>query len=107
MDSSSQKRFKTISYLEGLSFLLLLGIAMPLKYMAGLPAAVKYVGWAHGLLFILYVFALFELRREWSTRKLGIGFVASLLPFGPFLFERFSAKLAAENAELIPVQTAE
>eukprot|EP01031_Cornospumella_fuschlensis_P007196 gene7196-8921_t len=50
---SSVAFVRRIAFMEGVSFLLLLGIAMPLKYFAGLPAAVKYVGWAHGLLFIL------------------------------------------------------
>ncbi|MCZ8134288.1 MAG: DUF3817 domain-containing protein, partial [Algoriphagus sp.] len=46
------RRFKWISLIEGLSFLILLGIAMPLKYMFDMPLAVTYVGWAHGILFI-------------------------------------------------------
>jgi integral membrane protein len=67
----------------------LLGIAMPLKYMAGLPMAVKYAGWAHGLLFVLYMITLLqaalEKRWKWSTALLA--FIVSFLPFGTFWFE--------------------
>ncbi|MFW5972756.1 MAG: DUF3817 domain-containing protein, partial [Bacteroidota bacterium] len=48
-------RLRLIGFIEGLSYLALLGIAMPLKYMAGMPMAVRYVGWIHGVLFVLYV----------------------------------------------------
>jgi len=58
------KRFKWISLLEGLSFLILLGIAMPLKYVFDMPLAVRYVGWVHGLLFIIYIYAVFPTARS-------------------------------------------
>ena len=65
------RRFKWISLIEGLSFLILLGIAMPLKYMFDQPLAVTYVGWAHGILFILYIYTVFptsqKLVRLFST----------------------------------------
>lgn len=51
----SIKNFAWISMAEGTSFLVLLLIAMPLKYMANMPLMVKYVGWVHGVLFILYI----------------------------------------------------
>ena len=75
---------------EGVSFLVLLGIAMPLKYMAGMPLAVKLVGWLHGLLFMIFCVALLRtlLLARWPiTRCAGI-FIAALLPFGPFLVDR-------------------
>jgi integral membrane protein len=83
-------KFKTISYLEGISFLLLLGIAMPLKYIWEMPIYVKVVGWAHGVLFILYFFYALKTSKEenWSRKKLIESGVASLLPFGPFIFEK-------------------
>ena len=75
--------------LEGVSFLLLMGIAMPLKYFAGMPEAVKYTGWAHGLLFIGY--SLANLNALLAGRILFkdsvIAFVASLVPFGPFVVD--------------------
>lgn len=83
-------RFRFIGILEGISFLVLLGIGMPLKYMAGIPEVVKYVGWAHGILFILYMMALLQvvLAYNWSFAKAAFGFVASLLPFGPFILDK-------------------
>lgn len=76
--------------LEGISFLLLMGVAMPLKYLAGMPEAVRYAGWAHGLLFITYGMVIFA---AWSDGKIPfriamMAFVASLLPFGPFVIDR-------------------
>ena len=64
-NSSNQiKQFRWLSLAEGTSFLILLLIAMPLKYMADMPLMVKYTGWAHGLLFVLYVFQLIYLGIE-------------------------------------------
>jgi integral membrane protein len=92
MDNTSPiiRRFRVIAILEGISFLVLLGIAMPLKYMAGQPLAVKYVGWAHGLLFILYILLAVPLftRLKWGMERVyGVG-IAALLPFGTFVLER-------------------
>ncbi len=74
---------------EGLSFLLLLGIAMPLKYLAGRPEAVRLVGSAHGGLFVIYiVVALIAARRfAWPWHRFAIAFIAAFLPFGPFWFD--------------------
>ena len=84
------KRFKWISLAEGLSFILLLGIAMPLKYRYGMPLAVKYLGWLHGLLFVVYGYVLFPTAShlKWSFGRIFFALVASVLPFGPFLFDR-------------------
>lgn len=83
-------RFRLIGFYEGLSFLLLLGIAMPLKYFFDMPLFVKYVGWAHGVLFILYMYALLQvaLVHKWTVGKAAAGVVASLLPFGPFILDK-------------------
>jgi integral membrane protein len=82
-------RFRLVAILEGISFLILLLIAMPLKYMAGLPMYVKYVGWAHGVLFILYVIFLTQAWMEynWKLKKVALAFLASLLPFGTFVLD--------------------
>ena len=79
-------RLRLVALLEGVSFLVLLLIAMPLKYLAGQPAAVRQVGMAHGLLFVLYVFLLIQqsIERGWPFRKALLGFVASLVPLGTF-----------------------
>jgi integral membrane protein len=82
-------RFLQIGWLEAASYLLLLGVAMPLKYLADMPAPVKYLGWAHGLLFIGYLVALawVVLGRKWPLYWGILGFVAALLPLGPVAFE--------------------
>lgn len=87
----SIKRFILISILEGLSFLVLLGIAMPLKYFAGYPMAVTIVGSLHGLFFVLYMIALAfaALKNRWSFGLVFGGLVASVLPFGPFVFDSY------------------
>jgi len=83
-------RFKWISLADGLSFILLLGIAMPLKYRYGMPLAVKYLGWLHGLLFVVYAYVVFPTAShlKWSFGRIFFALVASVLPFGPFLFDR-------------------
>lgn len=82
--------FRIISTLEALSYLLLLGIAMPLKYVWHKPEMVEYVGMAHGVLFVAYVLAALVLYKQlsWSLKSLAIVLVCSLLPFGPFYAER-------------------
>jgi integral membrane protein len=83
---SSLGRLRIIAFLEGISFLLLLGIAMPLKYMAGIPEGVQIIGMAHGVLFVLYVLLLIQvtIEKNWSWTKAALGFLASLVPFGTF-----------------------
>ncbi|AUX23197.1 membrane protein [Sorangium cellulosum] len=84
------RQLRLIALLEGLSFLLLLFVAMPLKYLAGLPLAVRVVGSAHGLLFVLFVAALVRAaaRHRWSIGRASLAFVSSLVPFGTFVFDR-------------------
>lgn len=84
------RRFRTIAIAEGISFLVLLFIAMPLKYFADMPMAVKVVGWAHGVLFIGYWVAAVPLftKLKWEAERIiGLG-LASILPFGTFVLER-------------------
>ena len=80
-------RLRVIGCGEGISFLVLLGVAMPLKYLAGRPGAVRVVGMAHGVLFLLYVAAALQARRaqHWTWRRTGLVLLASLLPAGPFV----------------------
>ncbi|MCA9648755.1 MAG: DUF3817 domain-containing protein [Myxococcales bacterium] len=78
-----------VGRLEGVSFLLLLGVAMPLKYLADLPQLVTWVGWAHGLLFVGFIAALGSAHRHegWSWPTLLGGLAASVLPTGTFVLE--------------------
>lgn len=84
------KTFKIISTLEAISFLVLLGIAMPLKYIWNMPEMVRIVGMGHGVLFLLYVAGAVYVSQllNWSIKKLVIAVLCSVLPFGPFYVER-------------------
>ena len=83
-------RFRTVAICEGISFLVLLFIAMPLKYVANMPMAVEIVGWAHGALFVLYMFTGLDakLALNWSIKKTLIAVFASIIPFGPFILDK-------------------
>ena len=89
---------RTLAIVEAVSFLVLLLVAMPLKYLAGLPGAVKVVGWLHGLLFIAFCAALIHatVAARWPLARAALVFVAALLPFGPFLLDRRMKQYAAE-----------
>src|SRR5688500_16249473 len=83
---SALGRLRIVAFLEGISYLVLLGIAMPLKYFAGLPQAVRVVGMAHGVLFVLFVILLIQVatERSWSFKKSLLSFISSIVPFGTF-----------------------
>ena len=87
--------------IEGVSFLVLLGVAMPLKYFAGIPEAVKWTGWIHGLLFIFYCLAILLalVNGRLSFAKSVLAFFAALIPFGPFLIDRKLAEAEGETSE--------
>ena len=81
---------RRVAIAEGISFLLLLGIAMPLKYLASLPVAVVIAGWIHGILFVAFCIAWQRTRtiaRLPGTRA-ALVFAGALLPFGPFVLDR-------------------
>jgi integral membrane protein len=90
MSTPIRNRFLWIARTEGLSFIVLLFIAMPLKYGLDWAYAVKYVGWAHGILFVAYFAALAQIwmTEKWSFGKVVLASAASLLPFGTFWFEK-------------------
>ncbi len=83
-------RMRIVGMVEGVSFLLLMGVAMPLKYFADMPLAVTYVGWVHGILFIAYCLTILMalVGGKISFPESVMAFVASLLPFGPFVIDR-------------------
>jgi integral membrane protein len=82
-------RLRLVGFVEGTSFLVLLGIAMPLKYFADMPLAVRYTGWAHGVLFLWFLVELFTVARErkWSLTRVALVFGAALVPFGTYALE--------------------
>jgi len=91
-------RLRLVGLLEGASFLLLLGVAMPLKYIAGKPEMVSAVGMAHGVLFMLFVLALAQAAPalRWPVSKVVLVFFAAVVPFGPFVLD---ARLRREAEE--------
>ena len=77
-----------VGYLEGFSFLLLMGVAMPMKSIGGNPSMVSFVGSLHGGLFVAYLGLLFlGVGKHWNLTALIHGFIAAVVPAGPFLFE--------------------
>jgi integral membrane protein len=97
--TSTLKTLTIMGYLEGTSFLLLLGIAMPLKYMLGIPEGVKYIGMAHGVLFIAYIVILMGAANKikmpiWAMPA---GVLGSFLPFGPFIFDYLLKKSLSKS----------
>src|SRR5688572_2480387 len=97
---STLGRLRVIGWLEGISFLVLLGIAMPLKYLADSPQAVRIVGMAHGILFVLYVLAAIQAAVEyaWPWKRTLLVLAASVLPAGPFMVD---AKILRDEAARI------
>ncbi len=98
MLNTSIGRLRLAGITEGISFILLLGVAMPLKYVWGKPEFVSVIGMAHGLLFLAFCLALFlaTVEHSWPIKKAAVFFVAALLPFGPFVID---GRLKAEDAE--------
>jgi integral membrane protein len=86
----SVKQFKIVAFLEGVSFLLLLGIAMPLKYIFDMPSPTQVIGMAHGILFIAYVLMVVIIRKQlnWNLKTTALALTASVLPFGPFVVDK-------------------
>ncbi|HLO79708.1 MAG TPA: DUF3817 domain-containing protein, partial [Chitinophagaceae bacterium] len=84
--------------IEGISYLALLGIAMPLKYIGDMPQAVRIAGSIHGFLFVLFMLALMIVwrKKSWSYDKVAFAFLASIIPFGTFYLDK---KLRKEESE--------
>lgn len=86
MINENVKKFGLINTVEGYSYIILVFIAMPMKYLLGIPLAVKVAGMAHGVLFIIFCILLVKAWEEskWSFKNSMIFFIASLIPFGTF-----------------------
>ena len=86
---SNLGRLQIVAFLEGLSFILLIGVGMPLKYYFGYEHATQGIGMAHGLLFIAYVIMVFPAKQdlEWSWFRTFLVFMASVIPLGTFVAE--------------------
>ena len=84
------QRFLQVGHAEGVSYLVLLGVAMPLKYFLNIPEAVRIVGSLHGILFVAFVFmiAWLVVQKKMSMLSAVKAFVLSLVPFGTFYLNR-------------------
>ncbi|MEZ5008072.1 MAG: DUF3817 domain-containing protein [Chitinophagales bacterium] len=81
---------RIVAVLEGISYILLLFIATPLKYLKDMPHYVELLGMPHGILFMLYVVLaiLISDKMRWSKKTLAIVLVASIIPFGTFYIDK-------------------
>lgn len=84
------KILRWVAILEGTSYLLLLGICMPLKYIFDIPEPTYPVGLAHGVLFVAYcvLITLYSLKVKWGLKNTILALGASLLPLAPFFVEK-------------------
>mgnify|MGYP000539533492 CR=1 FL=1 len=82
--------FRIVSFLEGVSYLLLLFIASPIKYLTDDPSYVKMLGMPHGILFMVYIILAFMIKKEmnWNNKDFGIVLLCSILPFGTFYMDK-------------------
>ncbi len=91
IDAKFLANLRRLGCVEGISTLILFGVAMPLKYMADMPMAVRIAGSIHGFLFVfLVVMLMMATRRIPISKTLAVaGMLAAVLPFGPFVFDRW------------------
>jgi len=82
--------FRIIAFLEGVSYILLLFVSVPIKYFLGDPQYVKLLGMPHGVLFILYIALAFLLKSDfkWNTKQFSFILLASIIPFGTFYIDK-------------------
>lgn len=93
------RSLRYVAIAEGISFVVLLFVAMPLKYIAGIPEAVKVTGWIHGALFILFIALVWRVMDQYRQSFLWLikGCIASVVPFGTFVWDRSLKKLETET----------
>ena len=91
---SELQKFKLVNKIEGISFIILLFIAMPLKYSFGYPMATKIVGMIHGLLVFAFIYQIIEAKKEagFTTKETALYSILSLIPFGSFYTDKLLAK---------------
>jgi len=91
---SELQKFRLINKIEGISFIILIFIAMPLKYSFGFPVATKIVGMIHGLLVFVFLYQVLEAQKEvgFTWKETGIYTLLSLIPFGSFYTDKLLAR---------------
>ena len=82
--------FRVVAFFEGISYLLLLFVATPIKYLANDAQYVKLLGMPHGILFMAYLVLAFVYQKDfsWNNKQFGIVLVASIIPFGTFYVDK-------------------
>ena len=98
---SQLRRMRAVSLLEGATLVLLLGVAVPLKHLAGLPVATSIMGPIHGIAFVLYVWMLVQTLSlgGWTRAEAARMVLAAFIPFGAFVNERALARRQASLAQ--------
>ncbi|MFC5760709.1 DUF3817 domain-containing protein [Rhizobium sp. GCM10022189] len=98
---SQLRRMRAVSLLEGTTLLLLVGVAVPLKHLAGYPIATRLIGPVHGIAFVLYVWMLIQTvsMGGWSRGETARMVLAAFIPFGAFLNERALARRQSALAD--------
>ncbi|MFY0592359.1 MAG: DUF3817 domain-containing protein [Roseivirga sp.] len=86
----SLKTLRMLALWEGISYLVLVGICMPLKYLFDIPEPTHPIGLAHGVLFVSYciMVLIVTLQYKWSFKTMFLAGIASLLPFGTFVADK-------------------
>ena len=84
------KSFLWTGRLEGISFLLLMFLAVPMKHLGGNPLLVRIIGPIHGALFLMYVYQALKASKAkgWSSKTFHLSWIFACLPFGTFIFEK-------------------
>jgi len=91
---SELQKFRLINKIEGISFIILIFIAMPLKYSFGYPMATKVVGMLHGLLVFAFIYQIIEAKKEagFTLKETALYTILSLIPFGSFYTDKLLTK---------------
>ena len=97
-------RFRIVAFLEGISYILLVGVTMPLKYLADTPGPNKVVGMTHGVLSVAFVAVLISVwvDRGWSWKRALMALLSSLVPLGTFVFEWDLRRNGLDDLESAP-----
>ncbi len=91
---SELQKFRLVNKIEGISFIILLFVAMPLKYLFEYPMPNKIIGMTHGVLVFAFLYQVIEAKKEsgFSWKETGLYTLLSLIPFGSFYTDKLLAK---------------
>jgi integral membrane protein len=103
------RTLRVVALTEAVSWLVLLLVAMPLKYGWGMPLAVRYVGMAHGVLFLVLIWLAIRTHFElgWPSRRVGLVILAAMVPLWPFFLDRRLREWIAASVRTSPAPTSQ